>query len=135
MKYTSDEGEEKKVAIIGTGTVLHQALIAGKKLNDAGVGATVVNMPTIKPLDIELVAELAESHNLVVTVEEHQRNGGLGGAVAEYLSENHPTRVFRIGVDDEFGQSGEPEELIAHYGMDADSILAKIKECMDKHCM
>lgn len=130
-----DEGMEKKVAIIGSGTVLHHALVAGKKLNDAGIGTTVANMATIKPLDTELVAELAQTHKVVVTVEEHQRNGGLGGAVAEYLSENHPTRVFRIGVDDEFGQSGEPEELIAHYGMDAESIVAKINECVDKHCM
>lgn len=125
-----DTGVEKKAAIIVTGSVAHNALVAGKKLNEAGVGATVVNMPTVKPLDTELVLELAQEHELVVTVETHQRAGGLGGAVAEYLSEVHPTRVLRIGVDDEFGQSGEPDELIAHYGMDADSIVKKVQEVL-----
>lgn len=122
-----DEGARKQVAIIGTGTVLHNALVAGKKLNETGVATTVVNMPTIKPLDTDLIAELAEQHELVVTVEEHQRAGGLGGAVAEYLGEHNPTKIIRIGVDDEFGQSGTPDELISHYGMDADSIFTKIQ--------
>ena len=87
-------------------------------------------MPTIKPLDTELLDELANTHEYIVTVEEHQRAGGLGGAVSEYLSENNPTRVVKIGVDDEFGQSGTPEELIAHYGMDTDSIVARVEEVL-----
>lgn len=125
-----DEALPKKVAIIGTGTVLHNALVAGKKLNEAGIGTAVVTMPTIKPLDTDLVSELALQYELIVTVEEHQRSGGLGGAVAEYLGEVHPTRIVRIGVDDEFGQSGTPEELIAHYKMDADSIVKNIQDIL-----
>ena len=122
---------DKKVAIVASGTIVHNALLAGKTLNEDGVGTTVVNMPTIKPLDTELILELAKTHALVVTVEEHQRAGGLGGAVSEYLSENNPIRVVKIGVDDAFGQSGTPEELIAHYGMDAEGITARVRSFLD----
>jgi len=121
-----DANAQKQVAIISSGTVIHQSLVAGKKLNEAGVGTTVANMATIKPLDTELVATLAAEHDMVVTVEEHQRIGGLGSAVAEYLSETHPTRVVRIGIDDRFGESGEPAELYEHFGLDADSIEERI---------
>lgn len=117
---------EKRVAIVASGTVMHQALTAGKKLNDAGVGTAVVNMATIKPLDTALLTQLAETYALIVTVEEHQRVGGLGSAVAEHLAETQPTRVVRIGIDDMFGQSGAPEELYEHYGLDAVSIEQRI---------
>lgn len=127
--YLLPEADAKKrVAIIGSGTVMHHAMAAGKKLNDEGVGSCVANFATIKPLDTELIEQLAGEYEMVVTVEEHQRAGGLGGAVAEHLSEHKPTRVIRIGVNDEFGQSGEPEELITHYKMDGESIVARIKE-------
>jgi transketolase len=81
-------------------------------------------MATIKPLDTEALAALAAQHDAIVTVEEHQINGGLGSAVAEFLSETNPTKMARIGIHDQFGQSGEPDELIAHYGMDVPSIVA-----------
>lgn len=123
-----DPDSEKKVAIIATGTVMHNALLAGKKLNEDGVGTTVVNMPTIKPLDTDLLDELAENHDLIVTAEEHQRAGGLGGAVSEYLSENNPVRVVKVGVDDSFGQSGNIEELFAHFGLDAEGIVKRVRE-------
>lgn len=125
-----DNDESKQVAIIGSGTVLHNAIIAGKKLNESGIGTTVVNMPTIKPLDTKLVHELADTHEYIVTVEEHQRAGGLGGAVSEYLSEHNPSRVIKVGVDDQFGQSGTPEELIVHYGIDPDSIVTRVEEVL-----
>lgn len=128
--YLSPETAEKRVAIIASGTVLHNALVAGKQLNERGLATTVVNMPTIKPLDTELLDELASEHELIVTVEEHQRSGGLGGAVAEYLGEHNPKRVVRIGVDDQFGQSGTPEELLKHYGMDVDAIVAKTEAAL-----
>ena len=82
----------------------------------------------IKESDNKIIKELATTHELLVTVEEHQRAGGLGGAVAEYLGENQPSKIIRIGVDDEFGQSGTAEELITHYKMDADSIVSSVKE-------
>jgi len=125
-----DKDAEKKVAIIATGSILHGALLAGKKLNESGTGTTVVNMPTVKPLDTELVRELAESHEIVVTVEAHQRAGGLGGAVSEFLSEELPTRVVKVGVNDSFGQSGSPEELIAHHGMDEEGIVKRVQEAL-----
>jgi transketolase len=119
-----DEAHEKRVGIVVTGTLLHNALVAAKELNEQGIGASVLHMATIKPLDKEALLTFAEEHGALVTVEEHQRAGGLGSAVAEYLSEVRPTHISRIGVDDQFGQSGEPDELLAHYGMDTANIVA-----------
>lgn len=115
------------VGIAVTGSLLYEALQAGKELNESGVSASVLHLPTVKPLDTAALLLLAENHDLIVTVEEHQITGGLGGAVAEYLSETRPSRIVRIGVRDQFGQSGEPEELIAHYGMDAKAIVAAVR--------
>jgi len=118
-----EEAHEKKVGIIGSGTVLHNALVAGKELNESGIGASVMNLATIKPLDTEAVLAFAEEHDVLVTVEEHQVAGGMGSAVAEYLSEIRPTKMIKLGVHDQFGQSGNQEELIAHYGMDVKAIV------------
>lgn len=120
---TRDGAHQKKVGIIATGTILYQALVAAKILNERGVGASVLHMATIKPFDTEAVRAFAEEHGALVTVEEHQRYGGLGGAVSEYLSLVRPTRVLRLGIDDQFGQSGKSEELLAHYGIDSTSIV------------
>jgi len=114
---------QKTVGIIVTGTLLFNAIKAAQQLEEKGVGATVLHMPTIKPLDKDALLKLAESHRGLVTVEEHQRAGGLGGAVAEYLSEVHPIQIMRVGVDDQFGQSGEPEEMIEYYGMGTAGIV------------
>jgi transketolase len=119
---------QRKVGIIGSGTVLHNALMAARELNENGIGASVMNLATIKPLDEEAVLAFAEEHNVLVTVEEHQAAGGMGSAVAEYLSSVRPTRIIRLGVQDLFGQSGEQEELIAHYGMDKKAIVAAAKK-------
>jgi transketolase len=113
----------KKIGIIGTGTILAEALRAGKMLNERGVGASVMNLATIKPLDRESIRAFAEEHDVLVTVEEHQVHGGMGAAVSEYLSENRPTRIRRLGIHDQFGQSGTPDELVRHYGIDAESIV------------
>jgi transketolase len=123
-----DPSHLKKVGIIGTGTVLYHALVAGKKLNEMGVGASVMNMATVKPLDTEAVLNFANEHDVIVTVEEHQVAGGLGSAVAEFLSEVRPTRILRLGVHDTFGQSGTPEELLAHYGIDHESIIRETQK-------
>jgi len=126
--YLSPESGEKKLGIIACGTILHNALLAGKKLNDEGVGVSVMNLATIKPLDEEAILAFAKAHQVIVTVEEHQIAGGMGSAITELLSEKHPMRVVRVGVRDQFGQSGEPQELIKHYGMDADSIYEAAKK-------
>jgi transketolase len=115
---------DKVVGFVVTGTLLHNAIKAAQALEEKGIGTTVLHMPTIKPLDEEALLTLAQAHKGLVTVEEHQRIGGLGGAVSEYLSEVNPTMIVRVGVDDQFGQSGEPDELIEHYGMGVNGILA-----------
>ena len=126
--YLSPESGEKKLGIIACGTILHNALVAGKRLNDEGIGTSVMNLATIKPLDEEAVLAFAGEHQVIITVEEHQIAGGMGSAVAELLSETHPMRVVRVGVRDQFGQSGEPQELLKHYGIDADGIYAAAKK-------
>lgn len=123
VMYTSDESLEKTVGIVVTGTLLFNAIKAAQALEAKGFGATVLHLPTIKPLDKEALLNLAETHKGLVTVEEHQRAGGMGSAVSEYLSEVCPINIQRIGVDDQFGQSGEPDELIEHYGMGITSIV------------
>lgn len=122
--YTRDAAHEKKVGIVVTGSLLYNALMAAVELNKNGIGASVLHMATIKPLDTDALEQFAAEHGALVTVEEHQIIGGLGGAVAEHLSEVMPTRMVRVGVRDQFGQSGEPDELIAHYGMDVAGIVA-----------
>lgn len=114
---------KKTVGIISTGIVTYHALVAGKILNQRGIGASVLHMATIKPLDTEAVRRFAESHDVLVTVEEHLRAGGLGSAVSEYVSLVRPTKILRLGVDDVFGQSGTSEELFAYYGIDSEGIV------------
>lgn len=123
-----DESLSKKVGIIVTGTLLHNALCAAKELSEKGIGASVLHMATIKPLDTKALESFALEHGVLVTVEEHQRMGGLGSVVAEHLSLVAPVKIVRLGVDDQFGQSGEPDELIAHYGMDVAAIVKAAAE-------
>lgn len=124
--FHKDNRHERTVGIVVTGTLLHEALVAAKELHERGVGATVLCVPTIKPLDTAALAKLGEQHEHIVTLEEHQRAGGLGSAVAEYYSSTMPKHVLRLGVDDQFGQSGTPEELLAHYGMDATTVVRTV---------
>ena len=124
--FESDPNLEKKIGIVVTGNLLFNALKSAQILEREGVGVTVLHMATIKPLDTDALAKLARENKIIVTVEEHQRSGGLGGAVAEYLSEVLPTKIIRIGVNDQFGQSGEPDELIEHYGMGINNIVKTI---------
>lgn len=128
--YSRDESFEKKIGIIVTGSLLHSSLMAAEELQKEGVGVSVLHMPTIKPLDVEALEVFAEEHDALVTVEEHQIAGGLGGAVAEHLSEVNPTKIARVGVQDSFGESGEPDELISHFGMDVPSIIEATKRLL-----
>jgi transketolase len=126
------DGHNKRTAgIITTGSMLHNSILAAKELTEKGIGVSVLHISTIKPLDEQAVIGLAETHDLIVTVEEHQRAGGLGSAVTECLGENRPTKVIRIGMEDQFGQSGEPEELLAHYGMDKIGIVSAILKAFE----
>jgi transketolase len=119
-----------QVGIIATGALLHKALTAAKKLEEEGIQVEVMNLSTIKPLDEEAVAALAKRTGKIVTVEEHQVHGGMGSAVAECLAKVCPVPMRFIGVQDEFGQSGTPEELIEHYKMGTSAIVAAVKEVL-----
>lgn len=121
--YFRDESLEKKVGIVVTGSLLHNALMAAEELQKQGIGVSVLHVPTIKPLDGESLEAFAAEHGVLITVEEHQIIGGLGGAVAEHLSETVPTKILRVGMKDMFGESGEPEELIKHFGLDVEGII------------
>ncbi|QQR64967.1 transketolase family protein [Candidatus Kaiserbacteria bacterium] len=126
--YTKSPEHTKTVGIISTGIMTYQALVAAKTLNERGIGASVLHVATIKPLDTKAVEQFAEIHNVLVTVEEHQRVGGLGSAIAEHLSLVRPTKILRLGMNDVFGQSGTPEELFACYGMDSASIAREAEK-------
>lgn len=119
--------EKPQVGIIACGAILYQALRAAKKLADEHISVSVLNMHTIKPLDKKTLLHLAKQVGAIVTVEEHQQSGGLGSVVAECLATEHPVPMEFVGVDDRFGQSGEPAELVEHYGLGADTIIEKVK--------
>ena len=120
--------EGTDVAIIANGLCVAESLDAAEKLAAEGINAQVINMATVKPLDTELVLEAAKATGKVVVVEEHSVIGGLGSAVCDVLSEQLPTPVLKIGVNDVFGHSGPAVELIKEFGLDGDSIAAKVKD-------
>lgn len=113
--YVLEKGED--VSIIATGTMTYQALLAADKLFKDGIDAEVVHVPTIKPLDNETILKSVRKTKCVITAEEGQVNGGLGGAIAELLAEKYPTPMKRIGMQDRFGESGDPGELLEHFGL------------------
>lgn len=117
----------EKIAIIATGLEVQESLKACDMLKDK-LNPTVVNMATIKPIDKDLIIELAKTHSVIVTVEEHNVLGGLGSAVAEVLTQNHPIKQVFIGINDTFGESGTPASLLEKYGVDAKAIAKKLEE-------
>jgi len=119
--------EGTDVTIFATGLEVYETVLAAEMLEKDGISAEVVNIHTIKPIDKELVIASASKTGKVVTVEEHFTIGGLGSAVCEVLSENAPTKVLRIGIDDVFGESGPALELIHKYELDAEGIYKKVK--------
>jgi len=123
---------QKRVGIIGTGGLLHKALVAAKELEAEGIAVTVLNLSTIKPLDEKSIIELAKECGRIVTVEEHQVIGGVGSAVAEVLSQKHPTLMEFVGVKDVFGQSGKPDEIVEHYGMGISHIKEAVHHILKK---
>ena len=117
----------KDVAIIGCGMLLYNALLAAEELSKEGIECMVINSHTVKPLDEKTIIDAAKKCGAVVSVEEHQVSGGLGSAVAEALSRNYPVPQEYIGIQNRFGESGEAEELIKHFGMDVESIKNAVK--------
>ncbi len=122
--YVYREGTD--VSIIATGTMTYQALVAADKLAKDGINAEVIHVPTIKPLDNVTILHSAKKTKHVLTVEEAQIAGGLGGAVAELLGEQEPTHMKRMGMRDQFGESGKPEELLEHFGLTAKHIALNV---------
>lgn len=121
------------VAIIATGALVRNALLAAKDLEKKGIKAIVVNLATIKPLDTETILVVAKEARKIVTVEEHQLAGGMGSAVAEFLAQNFPVPIEFIGVENRFGQSGTPNELIEYYGMGRNAIVAAAQKVVNRN--
>lgn len=121
-----------QVGIIVTGSLIHRALLAAKELEVEGIKTKVLNLSSIKPIDKDAIISLAKETKKIVTVEEHQIAGGMGSAVAEVLAQNFPVPIEFIGVQDKFGQSGTPDELVEHYGMGKDSIKEAVKKILNR---
>ncbi len=121
-----------QVGIIVTGSLTHRALLAAKELEVEGIKTKVMNISSIKPIDVNAIIELAKETKKIVTVEEHQIAGGLGSVVAEILAQNFPTPIEFVGVKDKFGQSGTPDELVEHYGMGKDAIKEAVKKVFSR---
>ncbi len=118
----------KDIGILATGIMVEKALRAWEKLADKGISTCVVNMHTIKPIDQELIIEVARKTGGIVTAEEHTIIGGLGSAVAEVISENSPVPLKRVGINDRFGQSGSADELLKEYNLTEGDIIKAVKE-------
>ena len=136
FQFTIGKGEVMRdgndVAIIANGLMVYEAIQAGEKLAEMGINARIINMSTIKPLDEELVLKCAKECGKIITCEEHSVIGGLGEAVCSFLSENYPTPVKRIGVNDQFGFSGPAGEVLKAFGLCADHIVEVAKDFCGK---
>jgi transketolase len=126
------ESKKPQVGIIATGALVYRALKVAQKLSSEGVGVSVMNLATIKPLDEKAILNLAKETGAIVTVEEHQVAGGMGSAVSEFLSQNYPVPQEFIGVHDEFGQSGTQEELYERYKMRENHIEFAVRKVVSR---
>jgi len=124
--------EGNDATVIACGALVYEALVAAQQLEKEGISVCVVNCPTIKPLDAETLTAVAKKTGCIVTAEEHQVTGGLGGAVTELLSEHCPVPIARVGMLDHFGESGEAAELMKKYGMTAEAIVSAVLNVLQK---
>lgn len=124
--------EGTDVSIFATGHLVWKAIQAGEMLAEQGISAEIINIHTIKPLDIEAVLNSARKTRCVVTAEEHQMNGGLGDSIAQTLALNLPLPMEMVAVNDSFGESGKPEELLTKYHLDAPDIVAAVQRVMKR---
>ena len=118
--------EGMDVTLISNGDVMAETLKAAEILSEKNINAEVISLPVVKPLDSKTIIESVKKTGLAVTIENHSIYGGIGSAICECLAENYPAKVLRIGINDVFGQSGNAQELLKIYGLDADSIVNKI---------
>ena len=123
--------EGNDATIIACGIMVNEAIIAADMLKEENINVRVINMSTIKPIDTEIIIKAAKETKAIITAEEHSIIGGLGSAVSEVVSENHPTIVKKVGVNDSFGESGTPNELLEKYGLNAKNIVEKVKEALN----
>ncbi|MBO5142364.1 MAG: transketolase family protein [Clostridia bacterium] len=121
-------GDGKDATVIATGLMVQEALKAKEILEKENINIRVIDIHTIKPIDEDAIIKAAKETNKIITIEDHSIIGGLGSAVCEVLSENYPTKIFRMGVKDEFGQSGKWNELLEHYGLTCDEIVKEVKK-------
>lgn len=126
------QSKKPQAVVIACGSMTHYAILAAKELEEEGIEIMVVNNHTIKPLDEKTILAAAEVCGAVITAEEHQVHGGLGGAVAELLAKNLPTPMEFIGMQDVFGESGPPRDLIEKYGMGVEDIKAAVKKVLKR---
>ena len=125
-----EEGTD--ASIFTNGETLAEVLLAAEELKKENINLEVINVPVVKPLDSQTVIESVKKTKLAITVENHSIIGGLGSAICETLADKLTSKVYRIGVNDEFGQSGTAEELIEHYGLDSKTLATKIKTMINK---
>ncbi|MBI2618218.1 transketolase family protein [Candidatus Kaiserbacteria bacterium] len=126
------KAKKPEATIVACGPLLYKALVAAKELSEEGIRVLVLNNHTIKPMDKEAVVRCAQQSDAVVTIEEHQIMGGMGSAVAEVLAQKYPVPIEFVGVNDSFGQSGEPDELVEHYGMGVPHIKDAVKRVIQR---
>jgi transketolase len=124
------QSKKPEVLIIATGAVVYEALVVAKMLEEEKIGSIVLNCHTIKPLDEKNIVTFAKKTGAVVTVEEHQVHGGLGGAVAEALGKHYPTPIEFVGMQDLYGESGTPAQLLQKFGIDAKGIKLAVKKVL-----
>lgn len=119
-------------AIIANGPMVYEALVAAEKLQEEGVNARVINLHTVKPLDEEIIIKAAKETGAMVTAEEHQVSAGTGSAVAECVVKNYPVPIEMVGINDTFGESGEPDELMVKYGLISEDIVRAVKKVLER---
>jgi len=122
----------KDATVIACGAMVSEALSAAEKLKHEGIDLKVVNMHTIKPIDVQMIIKSAKDTGAIITAEEHQLAGGLGSAVAEVLVLNYPCPMEMVGVKDSFGESGSPAQLLAHYGLKDINIIEAVKKAVSR---
>lgn len=127
-----DADGKPDVSIISCGPLTHNAILAASELEKEGIKIRIINNPSIKPMDEKTILEAAKDSGAVVTVEEHQVAGGMGSAVAEFLAQNYPVPIEFIGVQNRFGESGSPNELIEHFGMGISHIKEAVKKVLNR---
>lgn len=130
--FESSLRAKTEVAIIGAGPILYEAILAARELEKEKIPVSVLNLHTIKPLDENAILSLAKKTKAIVSVEEHQINGGIGSAIAEVLAANYPVPMEFVGINDSFGESGSYPELIKKYGLDSRSIIKAVKKVLKR---